>query len=157
MPLASLHGPSVHVELAEGSEHFVIDVPELLAPRALHVVTPTNTPFHANDAIEVSSGVASDTLVGGFEAMEGDADCFTNWGTNVGPTSVSFSMPPDLTQDWGCGVVQPSPAPGGTLLATLELLVSVTTQIAQCQGPDVTCAPASIPMLTATLPVTLAF
>lgn len=157
VPLASLEGPAVHVELAEGSDHFVIDVPELLAPRAVHVLTPANTQFHANDLIEVSSGVATDTLGGGFEALEGDADCFTNWATTTGPTSVSFTMPPDLTQEWGCSVVQPAPAPGGTLTATLDFGVSVTTPVAKCQGPDLTCAPAIIPSLTAKVPVTLAF
>jgi len=157
VPLASLTGPAVHVELTEGSDHFVIDVPELLAPRAIHVVTPANTQFHANDRIEVSSGVATDTLGGGFEALEGDADCFTNWATIIGPTTIAYTMPPDLTQDWGCGVVQPAPPPGGTLPTTLELDVSVVTPVAHCEGPDLTCAPSSIPTLIAKVPVTLAF
>ena len=157
VPLASLTGPAVHVDLTEGSDHFVIDVPALLAARQLHVVTPADTQFHANDVIEVSSGVATDALGGGFEALEGDADCFTNWATTTGPTSVSFTMPPDLTQEWGCSVVQPAPAPGGTLQATLDLELWVSTPVALCQGPDVTCAPATVPTLTAKVPVTLAF
>jgi hypothetical protein len=157
VPLALLQGPAVHVELTEGSDHFVIDVPELLAPRAIHVVTPPDTQFHANDQVEVSSGVASDTLGGGFEAREGDTDCFSNWSTIVGATTIAFTMPPDLTQEWGCGLVQPAPPPGGTLPTTLELDVSVVTAVAQCEGPDLTCAPASMPMLTAKVPVTLAF
>ncbi|MEO8842872.1 MAG: hypothetical protein ABI591_10640 [Kofleriaceae bacterium] len=157
VPIASLHGPAVHVELTEDSDHFVIDVPEFLAPRAIQIVTPPNTQFHANDQIEVSSGVASDTLGGGFEALEGDADCFTSWATIVGPTTVAYTMPPDLTQFWGCSVVQPAPPPGGTLPTTLDLDVSVVTPVAQCEGPDLTCAPATAPTLTAKVPVTLAF
>jgi hypothetical protein len=157
VPIASITGPAVHVELAEGSDHFVIDVPELLAPRAIHVVTPASTQYHANDRIEVSSGVASDTLGGGFEAMEGDADCFTSWATVGGPTTVALAMPPDLTQAWGCGTVQPSPLPGGTLPTMLQLDITVETAIGQCVGPGLTCAPALVPRLTAKVPVTLAF
>lgn len=156
VPLASLAGPAVHVELSEGSDHFVIDVPELLAPRALRVLDLPDA-LHANDSIEVTSGVASDALGGGFEALEGDADCFTSWATNVGPTSVSLTMPPDLTQDWGCGVVQPAPAPGGMLPATLQIDISGTTPIGRCQGPGLTCAPAGLPPLTTKVPVMLAF
>ena len=157
VPLTSLHGSAVHVELTEDNDHFAIDVPELLAPRAIRVVTPANTQFHANDQIAVTSGVASDTLIGGFEALEGGADCFTNWGSVAGPSSVAFTMPPDLTQDWGCSAVQRAPAPGGTLPATLEFEISVQTPVTACTGPDLTCPPSSIPMMTAKVPVTLVF
>jgi hypothetical protein len=154
VPLASLQGSDVHVELAENGDHFTIDVPELLAPRAIRVVTPANTQFHANDQIAVTSGVATDTLVGGFEAQEGDADCFSNVRSTASPGSVAFTMPPDLAQDWFCGA---APAPGTTLPATLDFEISVETPVATCTGPELTCGPSSIPMLTAKVPVTLAF
>ena len=38
-----------------------------------------------------------------------------------------------------------------------DLGVSVVTPVAQCDGPDLTCAPATVPTLTAKVSVTLAF
>lgn len=149
VPMSALTGPGVHIVLDDGGDHYVVDVPQLLAPRAIHSAMPTT--LHTGDAITVDSGVPGDELYSVLSLTENSTVCMSAFNADNNDIVL-----PDYVTFWGCGT---PPAAGTTLATTLSLTVTGTTPITTCDGPGVTCdARAAFANPAAVeLPATLAF
>ena len=154
VPLARIER-GLQLELHEGSEHFVVAVPDFNAPRTVNIHTPLDG-LVADQWIEVDSGVPSDVLDGGFEATYNDAGCFTQWSTQRSPTAIAFKLPPTHEFTY-CGPGT-DPAPGSTRVVDLRIDLDWSlSPVTQCDGPDLTCAPVTAPAVEVVVPATLQF
>jgi hypothetical protein len=151
LPLTSIER-GVYIELVEGDEHFVVEVPDLNAPRAINIHTSLAA-LRADDWIELDSGVPSDQLAGGFSATSDAGFCFTQWGSMVAGGSISFQLPPPGTFE-DCGGTNPV---GSTRAVELDVSLWSLTPVTRCEGPGVTCDAVFAPTLSTTVPATLQF
>jgi hypothetical protein len=152
IPMAQIQR-GVHVEMTEGGEHFVIDVPDFNAPRAVYVHTPLDA-LRADQWIEVDSGVSTDALAGGFVVDLDNGLCFTQWGTMTSATSISFRMPPQGTFE-DCGT---NNAPGSSRVVDMHISLDWSqTPVATCEGPALTCDPVMAPGVEKRVAATLQF
>jgi hypothetical protein len=140
---------ALHLEIDEGNEQFVADLPDFNAPRALRVRTPTNV-LYPDEWIEVDSGVATDELVGGFDVRFQGAYCFSSWNTKDNVDSISYQMAPQSRFE-DCG----TPDSGGAHPVTLEMRLQPNTAITRCDGPNLTCNPVRAASFLSTIPTTL--
>lgn len=143
-------GPDLHVEVDDDGDAFVLDVPNLLAPRALAVDAPEV--IHAGEVISITSGVATDLLEVALYAKRGDDYCVLENEGNAQLGTAHVAFPLDLAQAWHCG---DPPAAGAVVALTLELRVTVTPPIATCAGPEVHCDAPAIPQMTLARPIML--
>jgi len=99
MPLAQER--AVEVVVRENGDEFVEVLPDYNAPRSLDVRTPVDV-LHADDWIEVATGVASDTLAASFDVTFDGHDCFSTYGWKHNADSVSLQLAPQ-SQFADCG------------------------------------------------------
>jgi hypothetical protein len=155
LPLASIER-GLHVDVVEGGEHFVVDVPDFNAPRAIHVHTPL-VGLRADGWVDLDSGVATDQLAGGVGAsVDGGGDCFTQWDQKVVGSTLSLRLPPADTFD-ECAPLGVTNEPGSTRAVDLSFGLWSTTPVTRCDGPGLTCEPITAPQLTSAMPGTLQF
>jgi hypothetical protein len=131
-------GSSLHAEVNDDGDRYVLDVPDFGSARTPTVVTPLDQPLHPNDLVEVATGIASDRIGDGMLGQLDGVDCFVQWGTEIGAGSTKFKLPPDFSTTWECGA---APAPGATLAIQLMLDLEVWPAITTCTGPSLTCDP----------------
>lgn len=129
--------------IRENGEEFIEVLPDYNAPRALDVRTPVDV-LHADDWIEVATGVASDDLAAWFDVTFDGHNCFSSWGDKYNATSVSLKLPPqELFAECGGPDV------------SIDFSIAPSTVITRCDGPDLTCLPARAPDLELTMPAKL--
>jgi hypothetical protein len=151
IPMAKIER-GVHIELTEGDEHFVLDVPDFKAPRTINVHTSLDD-LHADQWIEIDSGVATDALNGGF-VVEDNGFCFTQWGQAMTSSGLQLKLPPQGTFS-GCGT---NNAPGTSRIVDMRISLDWSlTPIATCDGPNLTCSPVTAPAVEIHVPATLKF
>jgi hypothetical protein len=158
VPMTSIER-GVHLEIIEGDEHFTVEAPDFNAPRSVNIHTPVDA-LHADEWLEVDSGVPTDTLDGGFhvqfDTVVGPSICFTQWATERSATSISFKMPP-AHEFTSCGAA-PTPEPGST--RTVDLVIGLDrslSPVTRCDGPNLTCDPLTAPAAETTVNATLQF
>ena len=141
MPLSQER--ALEVVVRENGDEFVEVLPDYNAPRALDVRTPVDV-LHADDWIEVATGVASDDLAAWFDVTFDGHNCFSSWGDKYNATSVSLKLPPqELFAECGGPDV------------SIDFSIAPSTVITRCDGPDLTCLPARAPDLELTMPAKL--
>jgi hypothetical protein len=150
-PIAQI-GASLHVEIDDDGDRYVLDVPDFGTPRTPTVVTPLDQPLHPNDWIEVTTGVASDRIGDGMSGKVNGRYCFTQWATDVGVGSTKFELPPNFTTSWTC---DPAPTAGTPLAIELDIAVEVSPLIAKCSGPGLSCDPIDLFLPDVMVPATV--
>jgi hypothetical protein len=152
VPMANIER-GVLVEVTEASERFVLEAPDLNAPRAIHLHTPIDV-LRADDSIEVDSGVASDELNGAFSVDADGSFCFLEGSTARSPMAIMFTLPPASTFDDCVATPGTTNPPGSTRAVNLNILLQPITPVTRCEGPNLTCdvsAPAVVETMTTTL------
>lgn len=142
IPRSMLSGNGVHVVLDDGGDHYVVDLPQLLAKRTLHAAIPATV--HAGDTIALDTGVPGDEIQSYAQITQ---DCLDVYGD-------SALVMPTLTDAWRCGT---PPTTGTTMATTFSFEASLSAQITTCDGPGLTCVPTQLGQLTLDAPATLAF
>jgi hypothetical protein len=148
LPRAGITGADARIELVEGSQVFTVDFPDLLAERTIHLIA--DTWVEGGSEVDVDDGVAADVLTASAFAMQGTRTCLTSSMQMTDPGTAIISLPDDLASEWTC-----DGSSGSIVSGTLAVTVSATVAPASCEGPDLTCAPATTPARTAWLPVTI--
>ena len=157
IPMAQLQSDAVHVVVTEGSDTFSVDAPAIGAARAVQMQTSLAAPLSPGDRIEAATGVASDSVSGGFEIKAADgSSCTVQWDTKLLPGAVSLGLatPDNLQYDWWCGDY---PAAGTTKSFTLDLDLWVAAAVTSCKGDDLTCETAGVPDLHLSSPIQITF
>ena len=150
-------GEAVHVVVTEDSDTFTLDAPTLGAPRTPQLLTSLAAPIAPGDFIQVTTGIATDRVTGGFEIKAADgSSCTVQWDTNLAPGSVSLGLatPDNLQYDWWCGDY---PAPGTLVKATISLDVDASPKVTSCTGDDLTCSGVTTPTLHVDAPIAIQF
>jgi len=150
-------GTSAHLVVQDGGD-IVVDLPTIGAQRTATLTTPLTAPLAPGSSLAATTGVASDIVTGSFIIEQPDGSPCMSPGPDQsqpgGGVSVTLDNPALVEGEWSCGAV---PAAGTLFHGTLDLILDVTPELAQCTGDGVTCESVTIPQLETTMPVELQF
>jgi hypothetical protein len=156
-PTDVLGADTLEIVVFEGGTRYATRVETLAEPRAVALAAALDQPLRPGDWVEATTGVATDRMQGnGIGGSIAGASCFylPAAGRDLG-TSMRVQMPPTLDDGawmFACG----TPAAPGTLVAiTLVIGLAPSTPATACEGPDLACGNATLPIVSAQIPVTI--
>lgn len=152
VPLASL-GNDLALEIIDDGEPFTIEVPNVGAPRAIDV--SMLQPLHPGDWITASTGVATDSVGGGFTIDTPDQpSCTTQWAEKLADASIEMQLPPQFSDYWYC---KPAFVEGAPAHASLGIDLWPIAKATRCDGSGLTCDGVRLHTLHADIDATLQF
>jgi hypothetical protein len=144
-------GTDVAIEVVEGHDRFLLEVPGLGAQRTLQVSNLV-VPMFAGEWILLTDG-ANDRFGGGFAVVQGTQTCSVEWASRrADPAGLELQMSANLARDWWC---TPTPAPGSVVSAQLAIDLSPVPIATKCSGPDLACEPIELPAMHVDIDVTV--
>jgi hypothetical protein len=130
--------PALAIEVHEGGTTHTFELPTFQIPRTVDVTSPLDQPLTGNEAIAMTTNVASDVIDASSSLLLeiGDQVCSFGHPLTIRDGVAAIPLTPGFT-DWYCG----TPPVAGTIVdATLVLTINIGAEVT-CDVGDCTATP----------------